>query len=391
MKRSHLYLLILILIPFYSCAKIEKSDEGVMTEFNVGFDNTPALQGLYIDVETNKEELFFVKDSPSPKILFFDIESGLISDSIDLSQLAVEFENIDKVSIRNKDSIIAITKKPNKIIGFDRECTLHFKHNVAEVLKHEESVYHLYGSMLPTDIRFGNSLILGSEWQKKRDTKAHKTEHDQHIDHFRGYCKSARLAKVNNIYTDAPHVSFGLQEYYTQLVSPTINPYYEYSNFYLINKEEIIYSNYYNRNVYKIDSQTLDTEDWKQIIPKSTEILTSLKFKGSIDPNDRILERENRKKSPYIANVLYSNTKEEYYFLVKTAEDFSIESELGYPFYIAIYDKDLEYKREIVVKSDQFKPQGAIMTSKGLLIEKINLEADKNRGFVLFDMKEPEK
>lgn len=390
MNKFSSYLLLVSMFFLYSCStkKIEEELKNDSLIFEVGYYSNPALQGIYSDNNTKVEEIYFVKDTINPRILFFETLSGSISDSINLHSLEKTIGKISKVSIINKDSIILMSSNSNTVVGIDRNCNIHFKHNIKDLIEEVDNIYSFYPTSLSTSIHTSthnnHSLILGSYWKKSKAEKPHRTPYDEYIDHYRTYCKSPQLIKIDNIYDEHPSVSWGLSEYFTDKIESTVKPYFEYNILYYLFKDKILYTNYYDRNIHILDGETMEVEESHVMIPKTLNLLTSLKFKGEIDPNDAILEKENRKNSNYVCNVLYSNKDKEYYIFIKTGIDTSETDEKGYSFSIMVYSETFEFKKELKFDTDNYLPYKAVLSSQGILIETI--ESQSNSFTRVFDI-----
>ena len=389
MNKISTYLLCISLFFLYSCGtNTEEKIEFESIAFDVGFKNNPTLQGIYCDKNTQIEEVFFVKDSISPRILFFETQSGSLSDSINLNAIATIIGRISKVSILNKDSIILMSTNSNRIIGIDRECNIHFNHDLKKLLHSNGNIYSFHPSMLPTAVHNNHSIILGTTWKGNKEKKTYKTPYDEYIDCYRNYCHSAQLCKIDSIYNKHPTITWGLKEYYINQISATVKPYFEYNTLYYLFNDQIIYANYYDKNIHRLNVETLEIEESKLMIPKTLNLLSSIKFKGEIDPEDALLELQNRKNSDYVCNILYSNDYKEYYIFIKTGIDNSTTDELGYTFSIMTYSNHFDFIKELKIDSTDLLPQGALLSNKGILIETLNSESENGvRVFCVIDNK----
>ena len=106
-------------------------------------------------------------------------------------------------------------------------------------------------------------------------------------------------------------------------------------------------------------------------------------FANDIKISEDILAEQELYKECRITNMLYNDKNHKYYIFLRTSKDFSSVDELGYPFKIYIYDNLFNKEREIVFNTDEYNPKAAMITSKGIMIEKIT--KDKEYGKRTFD------
>ncbi|MDR2684155.1 MAG: DUF4221 family protein, partial [Prevotellaceae bacterium] len=105
------------------------------------------------------------------------------------------------------------------------------------------------------------------------------------------------------------------------------------------------------------------------------------------------LHHEKEKLRACVQNIFYDKSREKYYVLVghklKNIEEFN-KYEYDYrPFSVIVFNKNFKKLKEYAFEADIYKYRNAVMTSKGLIIQRKeqNLTPD-NYGTQIFDLLE---
>jgi hypothetical protein len=173
---------------------------------------------------------------------------------------------------------------------------------------------------------------------------------------------------VESIFSVSPKASFALKGYYASL-SPILRLYPPYSS-YLISSNELFFTSMFDRNIYRISIPTLEVKDSIVVIPESYTVPQGCEVKKeTLGHAPEIIDRE-LKQASYVANILYNKAEKRYYVFVKTGVDKSQTDELGYPFKVFVYDGGFNKKKEVDFPTDEYNPKSAMLTSRGVMIEK---------------------
>ncbi len=357
---------------------------------NVGFDNLKMHQGIYLDKQTKKEEIFFVKTAFNSCIKFYDL-TGKQVDSISLKKAEQELGRINRVSIMSKDSIIVFSATSNKIVCVNRNEKCLFRYSLDSLTKNINDKYKFWGSLLPTSIMFHDKLILATFWEaNKIDYKngivSKFTSDYEFFSYFYKYfIRSSQLCNIESLFSGSPKVKFGLKNFYYNK-SHQLKPYLLGSRYSIVN-DKLFYINVFDRNLYDIDVNSMKILDTIRIIPDQYKIPQSIEYtKKNSSMNIASVEQESIKRNCYISNILYNGKSKEYLVFIKTGQDYSNVDELGYKFKIVVYNESFKKKKELDFKSTDYAPHSAMMTSKGILIEKILKNAYGKRSFEFFNL-----
>lgn len=361
---------------FFSCNMKNGNAVSEYVTFNIGFDELKTYQGV-LKNQDGSEEVYFYKTNFHPIIKFFDL-NGCLTDSISLERVAKDIGRIGRISLISKDSIILMSYQKEKIVGIDREENYLFDWDLEYLNETIDDHYKYYGSTFPTCITSkNNSLVLVSSWEYNKEEKSSGMEsqltgYESYKKFYSDFSNSYHLCKIDSVFSNQPKIHLSFKEYYRRL-NDSVKCYIVNAR-YFVDGDHLLLGNTYDRNVYRINVSSMEIIDTIPVIPLALKIPSSYVVKEEDLYASDAVSREDKdiKDNCYIANILYSNMKEEYYFFIKTGIDESAFDEKGYAFQVFVYDKDFNIKREVSVDSDIYMPKSAMMTSKGILIEQNN-------------------
>ena len=376
-------ILITASLSFIACDKEKENSHKTIT-FNVGFEELKTHQGIYKDKTNDKEEIFFVKTNFNPYIRFYDL-SGKSTDSISLKQAEDSIGRIGRISIISKDSIIVISYHNRIMAGIKRNNSFYFKTDLSALSNlTNEDEYRFWGSFFPNSIIKENNAIFITTWDGKKEkgdtTFASNLEYYKYI--LKNRMHSPMLCKVESIFSNSPKIKFTLNEFYYNK-SKSIKSYGASDKEYALLNNDLFFISAHDRNIYKLNFRSLEIEDTIPVIPSNYRIPEGIVFANDIKISEDILAEQELYKECRITNMLYNDKNHKYYIFLRTSKDFSSVDELGYPFKIYIYDNLFNKEREIVFNTDEYNPKAAMITSKGIMIEKIT--KDKEYGKRTFD------
>lgn len=179
------------------------------------------------------------------------------------------------------------------------------------------------------------------------------------------------LCKIESIFSGSPKIKFALKGFYYNR-STCLKSYGGSDKEYALWNDRLFFISAHDKNIYQLDFSTLEVIDTIPIIPENYQTPSGINFANDINISEDILAEEEMQKKCRITNMIYHEEKQKYYIFVRIAKDRSSVDELGYPFQIFIYDKKFKKEKEITFNTDKYNPKSAMITSRGILIEKEN-------------------
>lgn len=380
------FLLLFFLFSALSCADKAENKKNSTVMFHVGFDTYKHFQGVYTDPVTGEQEIYFFKSEFNPRILFFDL-SGRKTDSICLAKTVKDIENIKVVSVLSKDSIILFSVRSQYIVGIHRNGDYWLKKNLYQLSgKINDDKYEFYLPLFSATLMDGNRVFMYPMWYwRASDRKAGVVPEGRgaYLNYFyKNSFQAPHICKIEPLMADSLQFQFGLRG---ACIDPTDVKSYSSNRCYSFLNHKLLYADLYDRNLYVLDPESLLVTDTIPVIPEEYSIPKAF----AIESERIIGPKENKeiKGNSYIVSMQYSPEKKQYYIFVKTGVDKSTSDELGYPFKIFVYDEQFRKQKQIAFDTDQYTPKSAMMTSKGLFIEKISRGEDSygKRTYEIFD------
>lgn len=356
----------LILLLCTGCSEQQHDAPKVVT-FDVGFERFKTDQDV-IKGADGKEEVYFLKARFNPCILFYDLD-GNKTDSIPLTQIEREIGRISRISLVTKDTII-VQHDMTELYGIRRDNSLLCKIDLLSFTDRDDNNIYVYiGSLMHANLVEKDAVVLTPIWDDCKLEKKHNSllEYIRYI--FEGRMTSAVICKLDSIFSPTPKMTFGLRNFYYNK-SDTIKSYDVIGMQYVIENHQLFFIPAHDRNIYRMDWETMTVADTIQIIPDEYEIPKGIPFAGREDVNEDALAEAEIQEKCRITNLLYNECTHRYYVFLRTAPDDSPVDEYGYPFNIYVYDESFRKVKTLSVKSDLYNPKGAMMTSRGLMIER---------------------
>lgn len=358
----------LIILSVCSCKK-EKKEHANSVTFDVGFEELKNYQGIL--QHNGAEEVYFFKSQFNPQVKFYDLD-GNLKDSFSLQQVENKIGRIGRFSVISKDTMIAVSYQKKLMAGVRKDGTFIFKINLDSLSAlYGENRYCFWGSFTPSPIYINKDIlfVLACDGKHKNLLQTNsRSEYYKYI--LENRMHAPLVCKVESVYSEHPQMTYGMKDYYYNK-SPEITSYGATGVNYAILNKKIFFILANDRNIYELDAKTLTVKDTILIIPQEYKIPTGIKLinKPGVS-EDEMAEQELMDKCR-ITNMLYSDAKKQYYVFLKTAKDTSAIDELGYPFKIFVYDEHFTKKKQYAFDHDKYNPKTAMMTSKGIMIERI--------------------
>lgn len=369
---GHLTLFLLIAFSICSCNK-EKKNPALVT-FDVKFEELKNYQGICKNNEV--EEVYFFKAKFNPQVKFYDLE-GNLRDSLSLQQVEDSIGRIGRFTVISKDTMIAISYQSHQMVGVKRDGSFIFRINLDSLsAPFDDNKYCFWGSFTPSPINIGDGIIVNLAYNgKHRNEYQGTTDLDYYKNSVLNRMHSPLIAKIEDIYSVSPQIKYGLKDYYYDKSSGltcygTLVPNYAILN----NKLFSILAN--DRNIYELDANTLNIIDTIPVIPQKYVIPSGVKLKDEPDFTEDMASEQELMDKCHITNMLYNDKNKQYYIFLKTGKDMSVVDELGYSFMLYVYDENFVKKNQYSFNSDDYNPKSAMMTSKGIMIEKISKQQD---------------
>lgn len=358
--------LFLFVLLWASCSEREHEVSQAVT-FDVGFERFKTDQGIVKGAD-GKEEVYFLKARFNPCLLFYDLE-GNRTDSISLQSIAKKYPTIGRATVLSKDTVVLIMNGEKHVVGMKRDNTLLFDIDLLSLSSDEKNNYFYMGSFLPTPIIKDNALVLISVCEGRKSEVTYSSYFEYIYDGLERYIHSPLLCKVDSLFGTCPTLQYGLHHFYYDK-HPEVRGYYVTGGQYAIVNDFLFFLSAHDRNIYRMDWETMTPADTIEVIPQQYAIPEGIivRSERDIDADPRALE-EIREKC-VITNLLYDDRTRQYYVFLRTAPDDSPVDEYGYPFNIYVYDESFRKVKTLSVKSDLYNPKGAMMTSRGLMIER---------------------
>lgn len=348
-----------------SCSKQHDAPEVVT--FDVGFERFKTDQGI-IKGADGKEEVYFLKARFNPCLLFYDLD-GNRTDSISLQSVTKKYPVIGRATVVSKDTVVLIMNGEKHVIGMTRDDTLLFDIDLLSLPSDEMNTYFYMGSFLPTPIIKNGALVLISVCEGRKSDIMFSSNFEYIYDGLKRSMHAPLLCKVDSLFGSHPVLKYGLHNFYYNK-HPEVRGYYVTGGQYAIANGCLFFISAHDRNIYQMDWKTMTPSDTIEVIPERYAIPEGILVRSEkdIDADPRALE-EIREKC-VITNLLYNERTHQYYVFLRTAPDESPVDEYGYPFNIYVYDEAFRKVKTLSVKSDLYNPKGAMMTSRGLMIER---------------------
>lgn len=371
---------ILFLLFIFACkSRNEKSGTVV---FDVGFEELKNYQGICrIDGE---EEIYFFKSKFNPQVKFYDLK-GNLKDSLSLKQVEDSIGKIGLFSFVSKDTMIVLSYETNQMVGLKRNGSFLFNLNLDSLsAPNDENKYCFWSSFTPSPIHIGDNIIFKLMWNGKYRNKYQANSASDYYKHILiSRMHSPSVSKIEDIYSGSPQIKYGMRDYYYNK-SPELISYGGSEKNYAILNDKLFFIIANERSIYELDTNSLEVTDTIPIIPEEYEIPTGIKLINKPGISEDMMAEQELMEKCRITNMLYSQTKKQYYIFLRTAKDLSAVDELGYPFKLYVYDNRFKKKKEYTFKTDQYNPKSAMMTSKGIMIEKINKNQEYGKKFFEF-------
>jgi len=390
----------LLLVLLSSCKKEPQVTVVQTFEFKTGLiDLHFRYVGLY--EQDGNEYLYFVDKEKDIKI--FDFQENLF-DSIPLRNIIYDFATKrDKlqggVQFAGKDSIIFNSNYKNYIGLINHKGDI-LKTVCIDTILHDslKNLNEHYFSYFPSVHNFSNDLLFhihtNNNSSENKGLKPPTLEFYE--DFFTTFYNTPYLLKVKNIFNNNPEYDFLIRNHYKQ-INPV--PYFIIgggSAFKVINNdifilclEKSLIFRYYGENYEKLQIIEIKSDFTKidEYIPTVKDAFSDIATtRKGIETYQNITNLRGN-----IQNIFYSKNK--YYVLVghtlKTIEEFN-QYEYDYrPFSVIVLDENFKKLKEYPFAADIYKYRNAVMTSKGLVIQRKeqNLTPD-NYGTQTFDLLE---
>lgn len=361
----------LILPGFCSCKKEKEHPETVT--FDVGFEELKNYQGICKNNE--EEEVYFFKAKFNPQVKFYDLE-GNLKDSISLQQIEDRIGRIGRFTVISRDTMIAISYQSHQMVGVKRDGSFRFRIDLDSLsAPFDDNKYCFWGSFTPSPIHIRDHIIVNLVWNGKLRNEYQGTSD---LDYYKNSIiincmHSPLIAKIEEIYSGSPKIKQGLKDYYYNK-SSELTCYDPIGTDYAILNNKLFSILAVDRNIYELDANTLNIIDTIPVIPQKYVIPSGVKLIP--DLSEVMAAEQELMDKCHITNMLYNDKKKQYYIFLKTDKDLSAVDELGYSFMLYVYDENFIKKNQYSFNTDDYNPKSAMMTSKGIMIEKINKQQD---------------
>jgi hypothetical protein len=388
----------LLLVLFSSCKKKPQVSVVQSFEFKTELiDLHFRFIGLY--QQDGSEYLYFVDNNKDIKI--FDFQGNQF-DSIPLRKIIYDFATKgDKiggeVQFFGKDSIFIGSSHKNHISIINHKGDILQTVCIDSILPDSiKNLNEYYFSYLPNANDFSSDLLfyVRSNDKSTMDKGIQPLTLEYYEDCYTTLYNTPYLLKVKDIFSDKPEYDFLIKDYYKQ-ISPVpynidVNAHKVINNdiFILCEEKPLIFrysgKDYENLQIIEIKS---DFTKIIEYIPSIKDIFGDFTTTRKGDEKYQNIKRLRG----YIHNIFYNKNK--YYVLVghelKTIEEFNQYQYDYRPFSVIVFDKNFKKLKEYPFAADIYKYRNAVMTSKGLIIQKKeqNLTPD-NYGTQTFDLLE---
>jgi len=393
-----IFIKVLILLVLFSSCKKEPQVSVVQSfKFKTCIIN---IYDIFIGLYNGNECLYFVDKEKDIKI--FDLQGNLF-DSIPLRKIIYDFATKgDKISggmqFVGKDSIFFNSNYRNYIGLINHKGDVLQTVCIDTILSDTKKLNNYYFSHISSANDFSSDILLypHNNGNSSRNKGLQPPTLEFYEDFFATFYNMPYLLKIKDIFSTNPKYNFLINNYYKKISSV---PYYiggGGNNFKVINNNIFIFcqekplifryfgENYENVQIIEIKS---DFTKIPEYIPTVKDVFGDLATnEKGFEKYDNIMKLRGR-----IPNIFYN--KEKYYVLVghelKNIEEFNKYGYVYRPFSVIVFDKNFKRQKEYPFAADTYKYPFAVMTSKGLIIQRKeqNLTPD-NYGTQTFDLLE---
>ncbi|MDR2684158.1 MAG: hypothetical protein LBB53_02100 [Prevotellaceae bacterium] len=394
--KSFFFKTFLLIILLNSCANKPQVFVIQSFEFKTGMINV-SFQHVGLYEQDGTEYLYFVDKYKDIKIFDFD---GKLFDNIPLKNLIYDFAvKKDKicggVQFVGNDSVVIHSSYRNNIGLINRKgdilqivCIDSILHDSIKNLNE----YHF--SHAPNAANWQNDFLFsvrtGDKQIRNKGLKPLTVEYYE--DYYTTLYNTPYLLKINKFFSDKPEYNFLANDLYKKInsypyVDNGLNPFKVINNnIFILSREKPLIFKYFGKNYEKIEKIKVISKytdlDYMPVSPK--EVFCDF----TTNQNNYEKYNENNKLRGQVFNIFFNEKEQKYYVFVwhkqKNMEEYNKN---GKNYSIITYNRNFKKLKEYLINTDLYAFGKAVMTSKGLLIQRKeqNLTPD-NYGTQIFDL-----
>lgn len=392
--------LFVLCMLFGSCSKKHEVQVVQTYSFHTGIVDVSFRYVGYYSNDGN-DGLYFIDKNRFIKT--FDL-SGKMLDSIPLNniinELALKRDKIKgEVKFAGKDFIWLDSDYKNYVSMIDRGGTVKKIIQIDSLLNDSVKNFNSYSFSLPNANEQDFDIFSARYNAIKTEEKFKILTFEYYEDYYNTLFKHNYFLQIKNITDPQPEINFLAKDY---LQSVSNQPFVNHSsdqykilngNMFIINGNntsiiQLWGDNFQNKKIIKIQSEHIDN---KVFTPSVKEVFSDF---NTTQKQYKEFESKYYRRGT-VQNIFYNSKQQKYY--ITAGHSLNSDEELekyGYdlrPFSVILYDKNFENSVEYTFEPNIYKCRNAIMTSKGLLMERkqhnINIDNYGTQTFDLLDFK----
>ena len=349
---KYLFKLLSITLLFYACSSSIQKKDSIEKIEEIPFHSGFISGNVQIELFNNEEYICFGDYKTHKKIAMHGLQSQK-KHLVDLSKVIKSGEKILAYEVVNLDTIFVLPYYSNKLYCINREGTIWKEVDLNPYLGGKDK-YELQRSSTP--FLYDKSTFIFS-----LDYVPQKNKGDNHFTTLMAHRHaSPMLFKVENIFSEKPKTSFGLDSLYTHFMS-NIHVNIEGNRFSFLNNR-IFFQSAYSDSLYVINSKSMLVKKKIKILSRFSELrIKPLSIDEFLRKSRTI--NDNFKSNGQMVRFIYNKEKDLYYVFAKHKNKGSET-----PWSIIILNSDFQKIGEQRIDHKIYNPFG-IMTEKGLLIQ----------------------
>jgi hypothetical protein len=382
---------IILFTFFLFLCKSCKNDISVVNsfDFNTGVADLHFRDiGLY---EQNNTEYLYSVDRNKDEIKIFDLQGNKI-DSVSLKKssyyLAKKQDKMRSLQFINEDSILIMSSYRNHLVLINRNGKIINTVALDSIMPDSTKCLNdFFLSVLPAQIRDSRNLIF---YVHPRDSIAWRKGYrppnfNFYYDYYENFYNTPVFVKFKDIFEQKQYC-YSKNDYYRNFNNDIFK--IETGSRYKIIDKNIFDIRQEIPVIAQFSTDNLELEKIIEIKKEHSKIFTVQDVFG-----DSKTQKKYQKYIKYIKlnfsilNIFFNKQEKKYYVLVEHNIKKEEELKKGRIFSVIIYDKNFENPKEYVFPADVYKYMNAIMTSKGLLIQRKEQNlTPENYGTQTFDL-----
>lgn len=364
-------LLLLSIFFLFSCKdEVRNVSNSKNITFNIPFEFNLKFSGTYQNLESNEELIYIGEPVTKKKIYFYNI-NGQVKDSISLNKVLIEVEQIDAVSITNRDSIFLFGS--NKILLIDRNGNVNISTDLTKFTTTKTGDVNTL--IFSTESNFtdsNKSIIINTDWRYNifdNNLEKYKIGSFEMLkSYYNDFYDKPNLARLDDFTSDSLTIFYSSKNTYKHLFSSPRIFLEGFSTKEI--KNDFFYYSWYSDKILKFNKSTMEFVDQYLIESNFTKIgAKPLQITKKNNNNVGKAVSQKLQSEGNVCDLLYDKFSEKFYVIV--LHDFNIKENQSInfrPFSILVYSKEFKKIKEIKFDYGTHRPYNCIQTSQGILV-----------------------